>query len=296
LHPPGFRRRFEDEMLLIFDETVARGESTAPLLGDALVSLFRRWVLTRAGRSTGSHPLQPRTWWLLALCGVLDAMFSGMILFMQGPDGYLTLRTGVYGSSNVHLGVLALAAGAVTIAAGIWSHRDRRSWLVVLNGLGCSALGLILLPTGIGFGMGFQTFALLIVLTALSIGIYELATVRTLLRHAADQWVLGGAGVVSLGFACAFLAFAYGWIQLEPRPLADFLWFGSYFGFSGIFKLWLALRLHGPGPFCAAKKSRRRPANAGSGQPWPPFLSNKREHKAGDLYRMHDFARCVRWK
>ena len=120
---------------------------------------------------------------------------------------------------------------------------------MVLNGLGCSAVGLNSYAAGIGFSIGFQTFALFFVLMALSIGIYELVTARMLLRHAADQWVLSAAGVVSLGFACAFLAFAYGWIQLEPRPLADFLWFGSYFGFSAICMLWLALRLHGPGPF-----------------------------------------------
>jgi len=119
LHPPAFRRRFEDEMLLIFDETVASGQSTALLLGDALVSLFRRWVLRRTGPSTGSHALQPRTWWLLASCGVLDAICSGMILFMQGPEGSLTLRTGLYSSGSKLLGVLALAAGVVTIAAGI---------------------------------------------------------------------------------------------------------------------------------------------------------------------------------
>jgi hypothetical protein len=251
LHPPGFRRRFEDEMLLIFDETAASGQSTALLLGDALVSLFRRWVLRRAGWSTGSHSLQPRTWWLLASCGVLDAIYSGMMFFMQGPDGYLTLRTSVDSNRTlVHVGVLALAAGAVTIAAGICSYRDRKSWLVgliVVNGLASSALGLILCGT-FGFRIGFGSLARLTVLMALSIGVYELVTARTLLHHT-DQWVLGAAGVLSLAFAGAFLAFAYGWIQLEPRPLADFLWFGSYFGFSAICMLWLALHLHGPGPF-----------------------------------------------
>jgi hypothetical protein len=252
LHPPGFRRRFEDEMLLIFDETVASGQSTALLLCDALVSLFRRWVLRRAGPSTGSHSLQPGTWWLLALCGVLHAIFSGMILFMQDPEGSVTLRTGVYGNTPAHLGVLAVGAGLITIAAGIWSFRDRKAWpvgLVVLNGLGCSTLGLNLYAPEIVFGFGFQPIALLIVLMALSIGIFELVSARTLLRHAAEEWILGAAGVSSLGFACAYLAFAYGWIQLEPRPLADFLWLGSYFGFSAICMLWLALQLHGPGPF-----------------------------------------------
>ena len=66
LYPRGFRRRFEDEMLLIFDESVATKQGTALLLGDALASLFRRWVL---------RPLEPITWCLLALCGYCGDMY-----------------------------------------------------------------------------------------------------------------------------------------------------------------------------------------------------------------------------
>jgi hypothetical protein len=59
-----------------------------------------------------------------------------------------------------------------------------------------------------------------------------------------DEWFFGIAGAASLGFALAFLAFAFHWIKLEPGAHLDFLWFGSYFGFSAICKLGLALRLH----------------------------------------------------
>ena len=44
LHPPGFRQRYADEMLWIFDEASARG-SAAPLFADALRSLCRQWLL-----------------------------------------------------------------------------------------------------------------------------------------------------------------------------------------------------------------------------------------------------------
>jgi len=241
LHPPGFRRRFEDEMVLNFDETVASRQSTTSLFGDALVSLFRRWLLRRPGQITGSFPLQAGTWWLLALCGFLDAIYTGTILFMQGPDGYWTLRTEVNSSSTLLLmGLLALAAGVVTLAAGFWSSRNHESWLVVLNGLACGAFGLTFFAESIGF----STFAYLISLMALSIGIYELATARTLRRRPMDKWFLGAAGVVSVGFALAFLSFICGFIKLEPRPLSDFVWVGSYFGFSAICMLGLSLRLH----------------------------------------------------
>jgi hypothetical protein len=44
LHPPAFRRRFEEEMLWIFDEA-ADAWGTASLFMDASVSLARQWLL-----------------------------------------------------------------------------------------------------------------------------------------------------------------------------------------------------------------------------------------------------------
>ncbi len=44
LHPEGFRQRYGDEMLWIFDEAAARGNA-APLFADALKSLCRQWLL-----------------------------------------------------------------------------------------------------------------------------------------------------------------------------------------------------------------------------------------------------------
>jgi hypothetical protein len=131
------------------------------------------------------------------------------------------------------------------IAAGLWRSTRGKSWFLVLNGLALSALGLIL--NGIfGFRISFRTIALLLVVMAMSIGIFELVIARALRRqrHIADEWFLGLAGAASVVFALAFLAFGFRWIELEPRPHADFLWFGSYFGFSAICMLGLALRLH----------------------------------------------------
>ena len=185
-----------------------------------------------------------KSWWLLALCGVFDAIYSGMNFFMQRPDGSLALRTFVNSRGTVvNMGMLALAAGACTIAAAIWSSRKAKSWLLVLNGLACSALGLIFIFwTG---PLAFRTVALLIVVMAVSIGIYELATARMLRLHLADEWLLGAAGVVSVGFALAFLAFVFRWIKLESgSPAQTLVWVGSYFGFSAICMLGLGLRLY----------------------------------------------------
>jgi len=44
LHPECFRKKYEDQMLWIFDESV-QSRGSVPLLFDALVSLVRQWVL-----------------------------------------------------------------------------------------------------------------------------------------------------------------------------------------------------------------------------------------------------------
>lgn len=185
-----------------------------------------------------------KNWWLLALSGVLDAIYSVTNLLMQGPDGSLTLRQYAVPGTVVFLGKVALAAGACTIAAGIWRSAQGKSWILVLNGLALGALGAIFtFWTG---PLAFRTIALLLVVMAMSIGIFEWAIARALRRqrYVADEWVLGLAGAASVGFALAFFAFAFGWIKLGPGPHADFLWFGSYFGFSAICMLGLAVHLN----------------------------------------------------
>ena len=195
-------------------------------------------------------------WWLLAFCGVLDAIISVLYLTRQDTDGPLTFHA--WHSTMMFLGKLTLAAGACTIAAGIWSSRTGKSWLLVLNGVACSALGAIFI-----FWRGplaFRTVALLLVVMAMSLGIYELAIARALRRHFAGEWLLGVAGVTTVGFALAFLAFVFRWIKLEPgSPTQSLHWLGSYFGFSAICMLGLALCLQSLGP-----------SQSGQGEALPP--------------------------
>jgi len=177
-------------------------------------------------------------WWLLALCGILDAILAllNLSVFRQGPLAPQSIVTDMC--------TLALAAGVCTIAAGLWDFRQGRSWLLVLNGLAFSAYGL--LPILWRGPLSFRVFALLVVVMAVSIGTLELTTARTPGRGIAGKWVLGLAGAVSISFAFAFLALALRWIELEPAlHSALFLWFGSYFAFSAISMLGLALRLDG---------------------------------------------------
>jgi uncharacterized membrane protein HdeD (DUF308 family) len=187
-----------------------------------------------------------KSWWLLALCGVLNALFAVQIVLMGSRDGAPILHTFIHGRDAIlQLGLLALAAGICTIAASVWDSRKDNSWLLVLNGLSCSALGL-LVTLGSTRRITFPTIALVIVIMAMSIGLYELATARRLRGHRIGEWLLGVAGVVSVGFAVVFLGFVLRWIKLDPSPSAQtFNWLGSYFGFTAICMVGLALRLNG---------------------------------------------------
>src|SRR5260370_3237653 len=159
-----------------------------------------------------------KSWWLLALCGVLDALFAVMIFLMASPDGSPNLRIFMHSRNAItQLGVFALAAGICTIAASVWSSRKDNSWLLVLNGLACTSLG-ILVTLGATRPITFRTIALVIVIMAMSIGLYELATARTLRGQLIDEWLLGVAGVVSVAFALVFLGFVLRWIKLDPSP------------------------------------------------------------------------------
>jgi uncharacterized membrane protein HdeD (DUF308 family) len=193
------------------------------------------------GRCAVSQNLSKRRL-LPVLCSLFYATFSFMILFIWSPDGVRTLRTFANSRSSIEqLGLVALAAGVCTVATGIWNASAANSWLLVLNGLACSALG-IMVALGANRPITFRSIALVIVVMAVSIGLYELVAAKTLRGHRFDQWLLSAAGVVSVGFAAVFLGFVFGWIRLDPSPSAQtFHWLGSYFGFSSICMLGLAL-------------------------------------------------------
>ena len=116
------------------------------------------------------------------------------------------------------------------------------SWLLVVNGLALGAYGLIpLVWTGPLSLRPF--FALLLVAMAVSIGILAWTSGGTLRGYVPDSWFLGLAGVASVGYALAFLALDFRWINLK-QPGSFFLLLGSYFGFSAICMLGLGLRLN----------------------------------------------------
>ena len=65
LHPAGFRQRFAEEMLWIFDQSAETG-SLALLIADAAVSLVRQWLI----RS------QMWKWALASIAGLLPLLIA----------------------------------------------------------------------------------------------------------------------------------------------------------------------------------------------------------------------------
>ncbi len=184
-----------------------------------------------------------KTWWLLAMCGVFDAMQAAMNLLMLNPDGSLSLRR--FGLPNAvwDMGMLALAAGACAIAAGVWSSGRNNSWLLSMHGLALGAFGLIGVSPLVRGPLSFRPVSLLFVVMAVGIGAFALGTARTLRSGAPERWFLSLAGVASIGFASSFVAVGFAWVGLGP-PYFFWIWMSSYFGFCAIFMLWLALRVH----------------------------------------------------
>jgi uncharacterized membrane protein HdeD (DUF308 family) len=173
-----------------------------------------------------------KIWPLLALCSLFYAILAPIVI----RQAFVHSRGAIE-----PLGMLALAAGVSTIAAGVWNWRQTKSWFLVLNGLACGVLGMAIL-LGAHRSIRFRTIAELIVVMAASIAIFEFANLRGSPNRLAGKWPSAAAGALAVGFAAVFLGFVLGWIKLHPSPsLQTFYWLASYFGFSALCMLGLAL-------------------------------------------------------
>jgi uncharacterized membrane protein HdeD (DUF308 family) len=195
------------------------------------------------------HVIQTLTknWWMLVLCGLLEAIISIIYLIMQDTSGPLTFHA--WNHTIALLGEVALVTGGCAIAAGVCRSSTGKCWLLVLNGLALAGLGLIYYGL-IRFRISFLTIALLIIVMATTLGILGLGIARTFRRqrHVGDGWFLGLVGAISATFALGLLVWsvslASGWIKIQPGSHPDLLWLGLYFGFSAVCMLALGLRLH----------------------------------------------------
>jgi hypothetical protein len=186
-----------------------------------------------------------KIWWLLALCGIVDAMYAAMNFLMLDPDGSLGLRTFASPNAVWDMSMLALAAGASAIIAGMWNSGRDNSWLLSLHGLALGAFGLIGVSPLVRRPLSFRPISLLFVLMAVSVGAFAWGTAQTLRSGGADRWFLSVSGAASIGFAFSFIAVGFGWVKLGPHFF--WIWMSSYFGLCAIFMLYLALRVRSHG-------------------------------------------------
>lgn len=171
-----------------------------------------------------------KSWVLLMLCGVVEAVIA-VIYLVMAFDGHLTFHA--WNGAVALAGQLAMAAGACVILAGIWWLR---SWLLILNGLALGVLGFIQFALVRRFPISFRTIALLVIVTAITSAAlgFMMARSRRRERHATAGWIFELAGAVSICFALMFFAFGVHWIRMGPGSHIDFLWRGAYFAFSAI--------------------------------------------------------------
>jgi hypothetical protein len=187
-----------------------------------------------------------KSWWLLALCGIVDAICAALNFLMLNPDGSLSLRRFALPNAVWDMSMLALVAGACAITAGVWNSGRGNSWLLSVHGLALGAFGLIGISPLVRGALSFRPISLLFVLMAVSVGAFALGTAQTLRNGGPDRWFLSVSGAASLGFAFSFIAVGFGGVRLGP-PHSFWIWMSSYFGLCAIFMLYLALRLRNHG-------------------------------------------------
>src|ERR1700728_2689571 len=103
-----------------------------------------------------------------------------MNLLMRNPDGSTILREFAGRSAVQDMGILAVAAGACAIAAGVWNSGREASWLLSLHGFALGGFGLIAVSPIVRGPLSFRPVSVLFAVMAVSIGAFALATARRL--------------------------------------------------------------------------------------------------------------------
>jgi hypothetical protein len=174
-------------------------------------------------------------WWLFACRAIFALLFAGAVFFVDGANLPLLLRAFAHASTVVLFGLLAFAAGVVTLCAGLRrSGREHGRGLLLMDGVGACAAGVVvvLVPS-----LTLLRLVLIIGCWAVFVGTCQMLMALKIRRHFHDEWFLLLAGTGSLGFG-AFLLL--GGVIDEHMVL---VWLGSYAFFSAMTMSGLAYRL-----------------------------------------------------
>ncbi|MYN18237.1 HdeD family acid-resistance protein [Rugamonas sp. FT107W] len=189
-----------------------------------------------------ARPMVLRSWWMLALRGVLLLLFGGLALAMPGPT--------VLGLVAI-FAVYALLAGVIYLA-GTWRHRRHATgthavdwWLLLLVGLVSVGAGVVAVMQPL---LAALVLVIVIGVNAMVSGVLDIILAVRLRNHLrGGAWLLLAGGLVSLVVGTVL-------VTLPGMGVLALAWLvGAYAIVAGVLYLMLAYRAYAPAPGRAAK-------------------------------------------
>src|SRR5579871_6732389 len=113
-----------------------------------------------------------RNWWLLFLRGALACILAVMTFLILPSVDTFTLRPFALRGIVVLLGILTVAAGLCTLAAGVWRAGSGKSWWLGLEGTIVASAGAVMIESNL---LTVRFLVCAIVVLAAGIGTLELA-------------------------------------------------------------------------------------------------------------------------
>ena len=172
--------------------------------------------------------LLARSWWMLALQGIVALLFGVLALLWPG----LTLLWLV-----AMFAAYALISGGVALYGAVKNRAmDKGWWLILVLGLVSVAAGVIAI-----FNPGLTALALVLLMgaNALVTGALEIAVAIRLRKAVHNEWLLILAGVASIIFGALVLVF-------PGAGALALVWLISFYAMlSGVLLLSLAFRVKG---------------------------------------------------
>ena len=176
-----------------------------------------------------------KNWWLLFLRGVLAIAFAIFIfVFLPFVPAPLLRQLAFAGLATI-FALFAFATGILTIIAAVrGAGQGGSAWLVLADGIGITAGGMIILLSP---GLTLLLLIKIIGLTTLLVGMVELLAGVHLRRHLTDEWLLITGGITSIVFGACLLLTGVGTVQTALT------WIAIYALANGLALMGLALRL-----------------------------------------------------
>ncbi|MBV6439593.1 MAG: HdeD family acid-resistance protein [Haliscomenobacteraceae bacterium CHB4] len=165
-------------------------------------------------------------WWLLILRGVISIVFA-IIAFTNPKLAFQALI--------LVLGVFLLADGFTAMYLGFRMRGyDDDWWAILLEGALGAGLGLIAL---INPEMTAEGLVLVLAVWFLVTGFFEIVTAIKLRKEIEHEWLLGFAGLISMGLGILMM------INPNAGAISIMWWLGIYAAVFGLLLLVLGFRM-----------------------------------------------------